>query len=498
MRAWVAVAVLGQGVGVAAGQPPGLPPLALTPPAILASPMPLLEPSVARPAERTQPINLATALQLAGASPLDVQIAARQVELSAKAFDRAKLLWLPNIVTGVDYFHHDGLQQNFGGDLVSSSRSSAMVGVGPNVVFGVTDAIYAPLAARQDVRARRAVLQAATNDAAFAVADAYFTLQQARGELGGAAYATKQAEEVFRRAEKLAAGLAPPLEATRAKVELARRRQAEASALERRAVASAELARLLRLDAGAVLEPAEPPYLVVTVIDAAATVDALIPIALTSRPELAGQQAVVQAALVRLKQEKIRPLVPSIALRSVSTNPSGSIGYGAFGGGRGGNVGNFGNRYDVDVQVMWEFQQLGFGNKLRAGERKIEYEIATLELFRTQDRVAAEVSTAHAQARAAADRLALAEPALRDAVELMQKSLEGLGQTRRAGELVTLIVRPQEVVAALQLLAQTNADFHAAVGDSNRAQFRLYRALGHPSGALPAVVAAPGESRPAN
>ena len=112
--------------------------------------------------------------------------------------------------------------------------------------------------------------------------------------------------------------------------------------------------------------------------------------------------------------------------------------------------------------------------------------------------VRAEVSAAHAQARAAADRLALAEPALRDAVDLVQKSLEGLGQTRRAGELVTLIVRPQEVVAAVQLLAQANADFHAAVGDSNRAQFRLYRALGHPSGALPAVVAPPGAARPAN
>jgi len=381
---------------------------------------------------------------------------------------------------------------------VQSSRSSAAVGVGPNVVFGVTDAIYAPLAARQDVRARRAALRAATNDAAFQVADAYFTLQQARGELGGAAYATRQAEEVSRRAARLAEGLAPPLEATRARVELARRRQAEASALERRAVASAELVRLLRLDPGAVLEPAEPTFLAVAVIDANATLDTLIAVALTSRPELAGQQAVVQAALVRLKQEKVRPLVPSVALRGVSTNPSGSIGYGAFGGGQGGRVGDFRGRTDLDVQVLWEFQQLGFGNRIRAGERKIEYEIAILEGFRTQDRVAAEVSAAHAQARSAAARLALAEPALRDALDLVRTSLEGLGQTRRAGELVTLIVRPQEVVAAVQLLAQTNAEFFAAVGDANRAQFRLYRALGHPPGALPAAVAPPAAPRPEN
>jgi hypothetical protein len=50
------------------------------------------------------------------------------------------------------------------------------------------------------------------------------------------------------------------------------------------------------------------------------------------------------------------------------------------------------------------------------------------------------------------------------------------------------VVRPQEVVAAVQALGQANADFHAAVADFNRAQFRLYRALGHPPAALEAVV----------
>ena len=47
------------------------------------------------------PINLATAMQLAGGNPIDVQIAMRQVELSAKQYNRAKLLWLPNIMVGI-------------------------------------------------------------------------------------------------------------------------------------------------------------------------------------------------------------------------------------------------------------------------------------------------------------------------------------------------------------------------------------------------------------
>ena len=452
-----------------------------------AQPLPAPTPAAA-PGERVYPITLAAALQLAGASPLDVQIAARQVEIAARLLDRAKLLWVPNVSVGVDYFRHTGLQQNFAGQIVDSNRGTLMAGVGPNLVFPTADVVFAPLAARQDLRARQAALQAVTNDVALAVAVAYFDVQQARGELAGATLASRKAEEVSRRAEQLAAGLAPPLEATRARVELSRRRQAEAIARERWRTASAELSRLLRLDPTLLVEPAEPPFLTVTVIDPACTVDALVPVALTNRPELAGQQAVVQAALARLKAEKLRPLVPSLALRSVSTNPSGSLGWGAFGGGAGNRLGDFAGRSDFDVQVLWEFQNLGFGNRARAGQQRAEHAAATLDLFRTQDRVAAEVAMAFAQVTAAADRLKLAEPALNDAIELVDKSLDGLGTTRRVGDLLTLVVRPQEVVAAVQSLGQANADYHAAVGDFNRGQFRLYRALGHPPHALPPVT----------
>jgi outer membrane protein TolC len=230
------------------------------------------------------------------------------------------------------------------------------------------------------------------------------------------------------------------------------------------------------------------------VIDPSATVDGLISIALSTRPELAGQEAVVQATLARLKQEKLRPLVPSLAVRSVSTNPSGSLGYGVFGGGPNNQLGNFGGRFDIDVQLLWEFQSLGLGNRARVAERRAENEAAMLDLFRTQDRIAAEVVQSFAQVRAAAERLNEAEPAMREAIELASRSLEGLGQTRRVGDTVVLVVRPQEAVAAVQALAQANADFFSAVSDYNRAQFRLYRALGHPAQCLAGAVPGPASA----
>jgi hypothetical protein len=83
--------------------------------------------------------------------------------------------------------------------------------------------------------------------------------------------------------------------------------------------------------------------------------------------------------------------------------------------------------------------------------------------------------------QSAAVRLGEAEDELKDAADLSGQKIDGMGQTKRtAGNITALRVRPQEAVAAVQELAQAYADFFAAVADYNRAQFRLYRALGSP------------------
>ena len=74
------------------------------------------------------------------------------------------------------------------------------------------------------------------------------------------------------------------------------------------------LTRALRLDPTAFVVPVEAPHLQVTLIRPDYNVDELIAVGLTSRPELASQQALVQAALVRMRQERLRPLMPSVLL----------------------------------------------------------------------------------------------------------------------------------------------------------------------------------------
>jgi outer membrane protein TolC len=447
------------------------------------------------PASRPLPINLPTALTLANAQPIDVVAAAERVRVAAARLELARVQWLPTVTVGGDYNRHTGKIQNADGTITDTSRSSAMFGVGTGIgnaaILNVNDAIFAPLVARQTVRAREADFRAAQNDSTVAVTDAYFAVQQARGELAGAAEATRRMEDLVERTRKLAAGLVPELEATRAEAELARRQQVEELARERWRVCGAELVRLLRLDPTSQVDPIEPPDLRVDLIDPSRTVDDLIPIALTGRPELSSRQAQVQATLAMLHQERLRPLVPSVLLRGWSTPVTGTLAAGVFAGSQDGRPNSSGTRTDVDLQLLWQFDNLGFGNRAMTHQREAENRLALVELFRVQDQVAADVAQAYARTQEAAKRVAIAERGLRLAGESADRNLVALGQVRRVGDVNELVVRPLEAVTAVQVLAQAYVDYYAAVADHNRAQFQLYRALGHPAACLAAATSPP-------
>src|SRR5262249_54098105 len=154
-----------------------------------------------------------------------------------------------------------------------------------------------------------------------------------------------------------------------------------------------------------------------------------------------------QATLERLRQERLRPLIPSLLVRGGATNITGTLSTGYFGGGKNDDVSNFSARNDIDVQLLWTLENLRLGNPARVGERRAENQVAMLELFRLQDRVAAEVAQAHAQAQSAAGRALDAENELKNALFTVEKSFEGLNQTRLVGDVIILVIRPQEAVA---------------------------------------------------
>src|SRR5579884_756360 len=451
-----------------------------------ASPAPASVTSFPTAAVKPYPINLLAAMRLGNARGLDIELASRRLQVAAAQLQGAKVLWLPNLIFGTDYYRHDGQIQDIQGNVFGTSKQGFMVGGAPYMVFSLADAIFSPLALRQTARARQAEVQAAANDTLLAVAQAYFNVQQARGELAGYRDGMRFADDLLRRLDKLAPGLTPALEANRARALAARLRQVTLQSENNWRAASAELLRVLYLDPTLVVEPVEPPHLRVPLLPLDKAVDDLIPVALTNRPELAAQQALVQASLRLLQQEKIRPLVPSILLRGFSTPVTGTLAAGYFGGGLNGNMGNFNFRQDWDIQALWTLQNFGLGNRALIKQRAAENRVALTELFRVQDRVAAEVVQAYSLAQTAEGRIREAEAELRDAQSLVRQDLEALGQTqqRAGGGPVLLIVRPQEVVAAIQSLQQAYTDYYASIADYNRAQFQLYRALGNPAQSL--------------
>jgi outer membrane protein TolC len=436
----------------------------------------------AKPAEtdRPLPINLATALRLADARPLVIEAARAAVETEYGLYVQARVLWLPNIYLGVDYQRHDDGQQNaLNGQLILGPRNQFLAGGGVQMVFALTDAIYAPLAERQLLQARDLGVQTAKNDALLSVALAYFDVQQARGILAGTLDSVAKARDLARRIGALGRGLAPGIEVERVRTALADLEQQAATARQDWRFSSATLTQVLRLDPAAVVVPLEPPHLQVTLISPKETVDALIPVGLTNRPELAAQQAVVQATLTRLRQERMRPLIPSLILESNAT-PDGLLGAGVYGTGSS-SLNHWSGRSDWNAEVVWQFRNLGFGNRGLITQRRGEQRQAVVELFRIQDLVAADVAQAHAQVEAAAVRVRQAEAGLKAAVASYQGNLKGLSETVRAGELLQLVNRPQEVVAALQQLQQAYINYYTSANDYNRAQFRLFRALGYPA-----------------
>jgi outer membrane protein TolC len=479
------------GLRPAAAQPPSGVPEAGPPPAYLPVPARAQPPDATglRPAQPTEtdrplPINLATALRLADARPLVIEAARAAIETEYGLYEQARVLWLPTVYLGADYQRHDGGQENIvqNGRTVLGPRNQFLAGGGAQAVFALTDAIYAPLAERQLLRARNLEVQTAKNDALLSVAVAYFDVQQARGYLAGTLDSVARARELARRVGSLGRGLAPQIEVERVNTLLADLEQQAASARQDWRTSSATLTRVLRLDPAAVVAPLEPPHLQVTLVSPKETVDALIPVGLTTRPELATQQAVVQATLVRLRQERMRPLIPSLVLTANAT-PEELLGAGVYGTGAN-SLNHWSGRSDWDAAMVWQFKNLGFGNRGLVTQRRGEQRQALVELFRIQDLVAAEVAQAHAQVEAAAVRVGRAEAGLKSALASYGGNLRGLSETVRAGDLLVLINRPQEVVAALQQLQQAYLNYYTSANDYNRAQFQLFRALGYPAQTL--------------
>jgi outer membrane protein TolC len=443
-------------------------------------PAPTLEPG-----EEGLVISLPAALRLADAQAWDIQIATHQLQIAAAQLTGANALWLPTLIAGSDYQYHSGPIQNADGSVTNASRSSLYNGGAPLALFALTDAIFTPLSARQVVRAQDANIQTSRNDTLTNLAQVYFDLLEAEADLASVMDVDRRSDALVKKAEALAPGLIPGVELARTRAAKANIEQVVETAKQRWRNASAEVARIARLKATVVLQPLEPPHMKVTLVPASLSPEELIPIAMAARPELTFFEAQAEAARQRERQEKWRPFLPTLVARGGGTTPPYPMAVGGFASGPGTDLGSSMQRSDWDFEAIWTLQNLGFGNVALVRERRAQYNLARANEFRFRDFVAREVTVAWTDVRSADRRFAAAERELRQAEISARENLEGLGEVKRLqGGINILVIRPLEVVAALQALNTAYINYYGVVAEYNRAQFRLYRALGNPAQAL--------------
>jgi outer membrane protein TolC len=447
-----------------------------------------------------EPIDLAGAIRLAGARDLDIAIARQLVCRSVADLQHARALWLPSLFLGPTWYRLDGKVQTITGQVIETNRSSLFIGglaASPNTypaappgsgfppptglisVLRFSDAIFIPRAARRDLAASQADVRAATNNAMLAACEDYLDLLLASGLLA----LEREAAENARALAEITGAYARSgegLEADHQRIltEQDRRNGSVEDAVGRLEVASTKLVQLLVLDPNKVLAPVEPAEVIFRLLGEETPLDEMIIQGLHQRPELASSQELVLATLMRLKQARLRPLIPSLAF---------SYAGGGFGGGQNAFFGNFGARGDATVSLYWELQNLGFSDLAIARRSLAENRAAALRLVKVENQVAADVAAAYKTRLAAARRMAQAAPEVTKALESLRLNMLNI----RRGAGLPGATRPIEVLQPIQALAQARTDYLLAVLDYNRSQFRLYHAIGWPPLANPPWAAPP-------
>jgi outer membrane protein TolC len=415
-------------------------------------------------------IDLPTALRIADSANPTIAFARAQIDEAYARVEQAQLKWIPDFDVGVIYLRHDGNIQNSAGVVFDTSKSNLTLFGGPTLRVWTSDALFAPLVARRLAAAQEAATRALTNNVQLSVALAYLDLLQAYGQLAVNADLLARDKEILRLTE-----VADRAELVKTKADPVRMRTEYELRLQERInlrgqvrVTSSRLARLLLLQPGVGLVPADPALVPITLIPEDRPLDELIGQALANRPELAESQALIAASQARLRQSRLDPLLPRVELTY----------YGAdFGGGRNTFVGDFRSRGDGTAAAVWELKNLGLGNLAENRVRAAQLNQANLHGLDVQAQVADEVNQAVQVALARREALGSAQEAIRNAVEMFRRLdvvARNMIDSRTKG------LESIEPLLAIQTLAQARSQYLHYVIDYNRAQFQLFAAVGSP------------------
>jgi outer membrane protein TolC len=469
------------------------------------------EKSAVRPARLEQPaapgagaelpptegtLDLGVALRLAGVENPTINLAREAVREALADQLAARSLLLPSLSAGTNLRLHRGaflsasglvrtvdLQSLYLGFGAGASGAGTVAVPGVRLFAHLGDAIYEPLAARQRVTARRSESQAVQNAILLDVAAVYLELVGAESRLEVLKRGEAELTELNRLALANAkAGQYRQSDAKRAETNLELLHRDLFRAEEDVKVASARLCRLLNLDPSVRLRTPGGSVQPLRLIPESAEPEPLIADALRARPEVFARAAAIAEAQTRVRQEQVRPFLPTVSV---------GYSYGGMGGGSDQAASDFSplrGRSDFDVVAVWNVQNLGFGNRarVRGADAALGATIAGYDLAVNQIR--REVAEALADARTAAVQIKTAEAALVTAEDGFKLEMERIKQAQG---------RPIEILDSFRQLLESRQELLRAVIAYNTAQFRLFVAVGSNPLAEPfSVTPLPGAVQP--
>jgi outer membrane protein TolC len=462
------------------------------------------------PPQKVLPLTLAESLAIAGAANPVIALAQQAVGVSQAELMLARVMLIPNVNVGGDYDMHNGpLQASFGA-IRKVDRSSTMYGLGvysvaaenvkiPGLFINkpLTDALFTPLVARQVLANSRFTAAATNNQVLLEVSTAYLALLGAEGRLA----VIRQSEADFNEVVRLTGiyaetGAGREGDANRARADALALQYAEQQAQEEVAVAAADLARLLILDPSVRLQTGAVPIQVVTFVDPKVPLPQLLEIAARNRPEVLAASAAIRASQIRVRQEKTRPLLPTVwagfsaddfgggAVASTNGNVFNPHTGNVTGspspetGGR--TVPSFGRitgRTDIDVIFFWTLQNAGLGNLSLIRGRRAELNQSYAERLRILNEVGREVNEAYNTSAQQFLAIGIERRRVQEVSAGLQRDLDRIrGGVGVAGGRA----RPIEVLDQARRLFSARQDLLAAIIAFDRAQFQLFVALGQP------------------
>ena len=453
------------------------------------------------PGQTIQPIDLATALRLAGARRPRHRHRAQQVMEALGELDQARGLWLPSLFTGPTYYRVDGQVQSINGQVITTSRSSLFLGTTASLANSfpacATGQRLPPLNSLSGVlRLSDAALRHPRSTAGNRGEPGRGRRrdqQRLAGGLRGLFRPPARRREAGHhprgRRQRRGAGehhrhLRPHRRRPRGRPPPHPHRAAEPPAVDQaggRPVSRSPpptWCRPLLLDPHVVIAPVEPAETVITLIPDSVPLDDLICQGWRNRPELTRARELVEASVLRLKQAKLRPFVPSLAV---------TYSGGGFGGGQNTFFGDFNTRGDASASLFWELRGLGLSDYGVWREAQAQRRTADIDLV--------------ARAGPGRQRRGRLLPRPRRVLRGHDRGPRRGDRGRRVADLEPhqhpprrrppRRTRPIEVLQPIQALAQARTDYLDAVLAHNRAQVRLFHALGRPVQACGVCTSAP-------